>query len=150
MTASDPMDSAPPDDLAVAFALPEEIAQDSDLAALHSALVTRLRREAAGLPMNTTQQLLLERIAYNYIVMRFKERTGGFSTPAQQKDYNTFWLSMTQEFNKLLLANDDKLREALLMEINKIVLGGLEIIKDPEDRRSMRRYLQEQFAAIEV
>src|SRR6185312_8009494 len=98
--AINPLDGAPQDDLAEAFRLPDDILADEGLVTLHANLVLRLRREAAGMPMNTVQQLLLERIAYNYIVMKQKERTNGFTTPAQQKDFNTWWLSTTQEFNK--------------------------------------------------
>lgn len=150
MTASDPLDAAPPDDLAEAFRLPESVLSDDSLVTLHANIVTRLRREAAGMPMNTVQQLLLERIAMNYVVLKQKERTGGFTTPAQQKDFNTFWLSMTQEFNKLLMANEDKRREAMLMEIQSIVVQATELVMDKEQRQNVRRFLQEQFAAIEV
>lgn len=150
MTVSDPLDASPPDDLAEAFRLPEEILNDEALVTLHTNIVARLRREASGMPMNTVQQLLLERIAMNYVVLKSKERTGGFSTPAQQKDFNTFWLSMTQEFNKLLMANEDKRREAMLMEIQGIVVQATELVMDKEQRQNVRRFLQEQFAAIEV
>ena len=150
MTSADPLDSAPPDDLAEAFRLPDDVLEDEGLVTLHTNLVARLRREAAGMPMNTVQQLLLERIAMNYVVLKQKERSGGFTTPAQQKDYNTFWLSMTTEFNKLLMANEDKRREAMLMEINSIVIQATELVTSKEDRQNMRRFLQEQFAAIEV
>ena len=146
----DPADAAPPDDLAEAFRLPDEILADEGLVALHGNIVQRLRREASGMPMNTVQNLLLERIAFNYIVLKQKERTGGFTSPTQQKDFNTFWLSTTQEFNRLLLANDDKMREALLLEIQGIVVGAMDKITNPDERRDLRRYLQEQFAAIEV
>ena len=57
-----------------AFYLPEHI-EDTNLRQLYEVLVSRMRREAATLPMNTVQQLLIERIAYNYIVMREKERS---------------------------------------------------------------------------
>lgn len=149
--ADDPtLDPPIPDDLSPAFDLTFTEDVPEDLVTLHGAIVARLRREAAGLPMNTTQTLLLERIAHNYIVLRMKERSGGFTTPAQQKDFNTFWLSMTQEFNRLLMNNQDKMREALLLEISSIVMGGLDMIHDAEDRKALRRHFQAEFAAIDV
>lgn len=149
MTADFPGDQVP-DDLAEAFVLPEYIAQDERLSALHASVVTRLRREASGLPMNTVQHLLLERIAYNYVVIKHKEANNGFARANEQKDFNTFWLSMTQEFNKLLMANQDKLREALLLEITSIVNDALSEISDPDERRSVRRNLATSFAAIDL
>lgn len=147
-----PLDDAPPDDLARAFELPawlnEENAQG--LRELHSAIVSRLRSEARGMPMNTVQQLLLERIAYNYVVLKFKEETNGFTTATQQKDFNTWWLSMTQEFNKLLMANQDKMREALLLEVQRVTTEALSLVKDPDDRRNVRLALSEGFAAIDL
>lgn len=148
--ADNPLDNAPPDDLARAFRLPGWVTEDPEMEALHGAIVTRLRNEARGMPMNTVQQLLLERIAYNYIVLKNKEETNSFSTPTQQKDFNTWWLSMTQEFNKLLLANQDRMREAMLMQINDIIRGSLEIITNPDERRDLRRKLAEEFAAIDL
>lgn len=153
--APDPtLDAPPPDDLAGAFVLPEYLAADPRLVTLHTNIVTRLRREAAGMPMNTVQQLLLERIALNYIVLKFREGRavgdGGFGRGGEQKDFNTFWLSMTVEFNKLLLANQDKMREALLLEVQSVVTDVMSQIKDPAERRTLRRNLSEKFASIDL
>lgn len=149
MADESPLDAAPPDDLARAFVLPEWVDQH-DMRALHTAIVERLRREASGMPMNTVQQLLLERIAYIYIVLKWKEETNGFSSPGQQKDFNAWWLSMTQEFNRLLTANQDRMREALLMQVQQIVNDSLRLISDEEDRRTVRRALAEAFAAVDL
>jgi hypothetical protein len=50
------------EDLDPAFVLPENIADDR-LRGLYEVIVQRLRHEARDLPMNTVQQLLIERIA---------------------------------------------------------------------------------------
>lgn len=152
MTDESPLDAAPPDDLARAFALPTWVDEEGGegLRALHAAIVERLRREAAGMPMNTVQQLLLERIAYNYIVLKWKEETNGFTNTSQQKDFNTWWLSMTQEFNRLLMANQDRMREALLLQVQQIVNDSLRLITDDEERRNVRRHLAEAFAEVDL
>lgn len=145
-----PLDQSPPDDLARAFVLPAWVREDPELSALHASIVRRLRSEAAGMPMNTVQQLLLERIAFNYIVLKHKEENQGWSRASEQKDFNTWWLSMTQEFNKLLMANQDKMRESLLLEVQNIVVGALRMIPDDEVRQNVRRHLAEQFASIDL
>jgi len=145
-----PLDEAPPDDLARAFRLPEWVLEDPELESLHGAIVARLRTEARGMPMNTVQQLLLERIAYNYIVLKYKEETNGFTSPTQQKDFNTWWLAMTQEFNKLLMANQDRMRDAMLAQVQDIVKGVISTVADVEERKRLRRELSEQFAQADL
>ncbi len=114
------------EDLDAAFVLPD-IVEDPALRGLYEVLVHRMRAEAEHLPMNTIQQLLIERIAYNYIVLRSKERgeLGGFNTASIQKDFNTFWLSMTQEFNRMLGKGDPMNsgeKKALLKEIQQVIV----------------------------
>src|SRR5690349_10250926 len=108
------------EDLDAAFELPD-IVDDPKMRALYEVLVARMREEARHLPMNTVQQLLIERIATNYIVLRCKERgeLGGFAHTSVQKDYNTFWLTMTAEFNRMLGKGDVGAgdRKALLKEV---------------------------------
>lgn len=142
---TDPLDSAPDDAFDAAFQLPEVIVNDASLRALHAEIVTRLRREAAGLPMSTVQNLILERLATLYVWIKYKERTGGF-TDNQQKEFNKDWLDLAREFNKLLMAHQDKLREAMLIELQSIVIEGSKLIKDDEDRRQFRLFLSEKFA----
>ncbi len=115
------------DDLDAAFELPD-VVKDEKLRGLYEVLVFRMRDEAKHLPMNTIQQLLIERIAYNYIVLRSKERgeLGGFNTASIQKDFNTFWLSMTQEFNRMLGKTEPMNgveRKALLKEIQQLIIS---------------------------
>lgn len=149
-SAIDPaLDAAPVDTLELAFTLPDEIAENAVLVAVYNEIRDRLRREAAGLPMGTVQTLLMERICFTYVLMKYKEQTGSFARTNEQKDFYAFWLSMTQEFNKILVANQDKLREALLDEVAKLVNKTvLAHVKDPEERKSVRRALSEEFAAI--
>lgn len=114
------------EDLDAAFELPE-IVTDPKLRALYEVLVHRMRDEAQHIPMNTIQQLLIERIAYNYIVLRSKERgeLGGFNTASIQKDFNTFWLDMTREFNKLLGKGEPMNageKKTLLKEIQQVIV----------------------------
>lgn len=91
---------------AAAYALPDFVPEE--LQVLHSELVSRLREEARHIPhMGTIAELLIERIAFNYILLRYKEGATddnarvGFTHERNQKEFNTFWLTMTQEFNKL-------------------------------------------------
>jgi hypothetical protein len=132
------------DSLDLAFTLPDNIA-DPNLRQLYEILVVRMRRESAHLPMNTVQQLLIERIAYNYIVMRSKEaarspQQGGFQHATQQKEYNTFWLSMTQEFNKQLKTVDSDFRAQIMKAMAAAVADVLRDIDDPilQSRLRMR------------
>lgn len=132
--------ASPPDDFAdldAAFHLPEHI-EDERLRGLYEVLVARMRNEAKDLPMLTLQQLLIERIAYNYICMRDFEQGGRFATASAQKDFNTFWLSMTQEFNRMLCKNETlggNERKLLLKQIQHLILQTVDkSVSDPKTR----------------
>jgi hypothetical protein len=55
---------------------------------------------------------------------------------------------MTQEFNKQLLNGQEKVREALVLEIQKILSSRLPLVKDDTERKNLRRALQEDFASL--
>ncbi len=141
------------DDLASlddAFTLPETIT-DPSLRGLYEVLVSRMRNEAKHLPMNTVQQLLIERIAYNYIVLRAKERGefGGFGSTSVQKDFNTFWLSMTQEFNRMLGKGGEPMsaseRKSLLRDMQQIIVSTVSTVADPKTRGALLETFAAQF-----
>ncbi len=136
-------------ELDAAFVLPDLIT-DTGLRALYEVLVHRMRNEAKHLPMNTVQQLLIERIAYNYIVLRAKENNelGGFGSASVQKDYNTFWLSMTSEFNRMLgkvepLQGAD--RKAFLRDVQQIVSRIVAKIPDQQVRSTVLAEMASEF-----
>ncbi len=138
------------DSLDGAFELPEQIS-DPKLRELYEVLIFRMRNEAKHLPMNTVQQLLIERIAYNYIVLRSKERgeLGGFNNSSIQKDFNTFWLSMTAEFNRMLGKSDpmsSNERKTLMREMQEIIMSTVSTISDPQVRADV---LEKMAAAFE-
>lgn len=143
------------DSLDGAFELPDVI-EDQKLRALYEVIVHRMRAEARALPMSTVQQLLIERIAFNYVVLRSKERgeLGGFGSATVQKDYNTFWLSMTSEFNRMLgkvepLAGAD--RKALLKDIQQIIVSTVQATgMDAKTRSSLLENMATAFEAAKI
>lgn len=144
---SEPIDPNGLESLDAAFELPD-IVIDPKLRMLYEVLVHRMRKEAEHLPMSTVQMLLIERIAFNYVVLRSKERgeLGGFNNSSIQKDYNTFWLSMTSEFNRMLgkvegIGTAD--RKAVLKDVQQIIMGVLGTINDTR----LRTELMEKMAA---
>lgn len=143
------------DDLDAAFEPPEEVT-DTRLRALYEVLVQRMRNEARNLPMNTVQQLLIERIAYNYIVLRSKERgeLGGFAHANVQKDFNAFWLSMTQEFNRMLGKTENMNgaeRKAMLREIQQIIVDTVGAsVNDPRTRSDILSNMAAAFEKVKI
>lgn len=128
-------------DLDAAFELTDTVT-DPRLRQLYEVLVARMRDEARYLPMNTVQQLLIERIASFYIVMRAKEsgELGGFSTASVQKDYNSFWLGMTSEFNRLLGKSEPmngNERKAVMREMQQVIVSTVQTIADPKVRTEL-------------
>lgn len=143
------------DDLDAAFELPEFI-EDPKLRSLYEILVHRMRSEAKNLPMNTVQQLLIERIAFNYIVLRSRERgeLGGFPGANVQKDFNAFWLSMTQEFNRMLGKSETmggNERRELLKEIQQLILQTVNAsVNDPKTRSDLLVNMASAFENVKI
>jgi len=124
---------------------------------MYQEMIAQLRSEAAGLPMSTVQSLLIERIAYDYVYIRMREEemhtgdsSSSFNRPNVHKEYNNFWLDMTKEFHKVLNSGQDKLRQALLLEIQSVVSKAVDTIPDNSIRKSVRLALAEGFAEIDA
>lgn len=142
-------DTLPPlDDLDRAFCCPK-IVTDLSLRALYEVLVIKMRKEASHLSMTTVQLLLIERIAANYVIMRHLEDATevdgdivGFKDAKEQKDFNTFWLSMTTEFNRHLRATDTDSKEQIVRALATVVLRVLdEQVTDEVQKDSLRNTL---------
>lgn len=140
------------DDLDPAFDLMADVS-DARMRALFEVLVHRMTEEAKHLPMTTVQLLLIERIATNYIVMREKERggLGGYQHSSQQKDWNIFWLSMTQEFNRMLGKSGSATdRKALLSDMQKIIVETIATVPDPKIRGDLLEKLANRFESVGI
>lgn len=133
--------TAPAESLDKAFTLPEWM-NDEDLKYVYEVIVIRMRREAAHIPMNTVQQLLIERIALNYIVMKYREskplgNEQGFQHAGVIKDWNTFWLASTREFADLLVKFKPSDREGVLHQVKEVITEVLGTIEDGQLRNEL-------------
>lgn len=121
------------------FSLPSKMTEEfPQLAEIHDEIVLRFKSEAHGMPMNTVQTLLLERIAYNYVFLKYRELTGDVAGK-DQKDFNSFWLSMTQEFNRLLSVNEAERREQLMSDVVDVFNEAIALIQDKEVRQAVQQ-----------
>lgn len=132
---------------------PEWIREDPTLVALYDESMQNLIVEARGLPMHTVQEFLLERIVTMYVTIRFREThraewgAGAASTRAEQI-YTGAWLDMVKEWNKVLASGQEKMREAILADVEKLMLAGIETVEDPETRKGLLRFYKTSFARM--
>jgi hypothetical protein len=106
------------------YRLPTYISEDpvyADLLEIFNVIVVRLQEESKGVPMNTLQLMLLERVATNYIILRWRERQavgtfGAFEHTTAAKDFNSFWLQSHKELNSQI---GQKSEEEVLSSIAK-------------------------------
>ena len=150
MPEPSPLDAPPADGLERAFQLPPHIAEAEDGAylALYNELLTRLRREATGIPMSTNMWVLLERIATLYVITKYREDTNFPWSSTGEKDFAARLLDNQKEFNRVLAQAQEKLLQTVLLEVQKITKDGLAMVKDDEDRRTLRRFYQGEFARM--
>jgi hypothetical protein len=143
------LDAPPTNRLEDIFTLPEEYAQDERIVRWYDEIVTRMRREAAGVPMNTTQQLLLERIAFFYVRMRHKEMLDGGFTLRDQKEMTASLQTSLDSFNRLLEKNSDKVHKENLGRILGIMNEILPMISDKSEQTRIRTHLIAAFKEME-
>lgn len=149
-TALNPLDDAPLDAMEDIFVLPESLTQDERIVRWHSEMVTRLRREAQGVPMKTAQYTLMERICYFYANMRYQELHNPEMSQREKMQNMTAWQSMLEQFNKLLEKHNDKIVNEMLIKVQDILFNSLSIITDDRERARFRRHLQEEFSNIDM
>jgi hypothetical protein len=140
------------DSLDSAFTLPEQITSNPVLQNLYEVIVSRMRRESEGVPMNTIQTLLMERIALNYITMKAREQ--GLLEPlsaAAQKDHQTWWLAMTAQFNKQLnKATEQEYKDKILREVLNVIVSVLSKVEDPKLKKQLKDDLMAGFEAAGI
>ena len=147
VTTDNPLDNA--DELSVIFRLPADVVENEpELAELHLEWIDRLRSESRGIPMHTVQEFILERIATKYVMLRYRELHGGWVGVNSEKDAHSQWLDLVKEWNKVLAAGHEQLRDAVLQQAEQISREALELIEDDETRRTLRRHFKERFASI--
>lgn len=131
------------------YQLPDEIPEN--LREIHGDLITRMRNEARAVPMGVIQTLLMERIAFFYIAMKWRELSADNRLSLkEQKEYLDFFVKMTSEFNKLITSSESKSRTALLIEIQNILRSSLKEVPDLELKRKLNSIWSEEFARIDA
>ena len=132
--------------LADLFTLPAPFSENEQVARWYNEIIARMQREAAGLPMQTNQIQLLERIAFFYAVMRYKELSGETISARDLKDNNNAWLSMLDTFNRSIEKHKDQILRDTVLQIQGIIESVLEGIDDDNTRKHLHRQFIEGFA----
>lgn len=149
MTDLDPDLPPEEDSFSAAYALPGDLPEG--LRKLHGDILVQLRNESRAVPMNTIQKMLVERIAYFYVAMKYRETVSEIPMSLKEtKEMNDFWLKMTVEFNRLLSASQDKARTTLLVEVQNVLRNSLKNITDPELKRLLSQEWSAEFARIDI
>jgi len=141
------LDSPPVTGLEDIFVLPDYISEDDRILRWYNSMASQLQQEAKGIPMQTAQFTLMERICYFYANMRYQEFNNPNMSPRERRENNAAWQSMLDMFNRLLEKHNDKVVNEALLKSHEIVLASIEMVTDPVEKASIRRFLQEQFAA---
>lgn len=116
--------------------LPSLVADES-LRALHAQLIRGLRRDAAHLPTGTLQSMQLERIAYYYILIRYKDHTNTWSSPRDRIGTYKLWRDLASDFNSVAYGNKispEDLHAIVASHTAKIVASVLRTMPHHEAR----------------
>jgi hypothetical protein len=126
------------DSLDALFELPDWI-DDPQLCNAYEIIVARLRREIEHVPLNTLQQLRIERIAFNYITLKFRESRAAseFAFAEQLKDWNTYWAAITREFDAVLKAWKPREQDAIMSVVKAAVAEIIATVPDTSIRNEL-------------
>lgn len=147
MTAQTELDAATEAFSESIFEVPAYIA-GTPYGVLYNSIIDRLRIEAAGLPMNTVQVMMIDRIATTFVFLRQAEAAPGSIPAVKQSELNKSLIAMFKDFNSMLVISGDKYRENLIQKVGKAVLSGLKLIRDSEDRAAVTKSVQDELRAI--
>lgn len=132
-----------------AYTLPGDFPES--LRVLHTEILTRLRNESRAVPMNTVQTMLVERMAYFYVAMKYREMTAEIPfSLKEQKEMSDFWLKMTDVFLKGIATSESKSRTTLLVEVQNILRQSLKKVPDAELKRVLAQEWNAEFARIDI
>lgn len=118
------------------WSLPGHIADES-LHALHAQLVRGLRRDAAHLPTGTLQSMQLERIAYYYILIRYRDSTDTWSNSRDKLSVYKLWRDLAADFTHVAYGNKispDDLHAIVASHTAKVVASVLRTMPSNEAR----------------
>lgn len=139
---------------AAAYTLPAWVGEDLQI--LHAELLARMRRDIANMGgFLAINEMLAERVVFNYIVLKSKEvaavgEPGGWAHERNQKEFNTFWLLTVRELNNLTTKPaHDGIRSALLEKMADAISVSLADVP-PEMRNSLSESLIRAVEMVEL
>ena len=129
------------------FSLPAPYSENPQIVRWYNEIIARQQREAAGLPMQINQVQLLERMAFFYVVMRYKEQNGETISARDMKDANAEWRSMFDAFSRSIEKHKDQILRDTIIQIQDIISRVLLGIEDDTVRKNLQRQFVEEFGA---
>lgn len=132
------------DALADLFTLPAPYSDNEQVARWYREIIVRMQREAAGLPMQVNQIQLLERIAFFYAVMRYRELNGEFNERTL-KETTSLFLSMFDTFSRSIEKHKDQILRDTIISIQEVIRKVLETVSDDDLRKQLNRAFIEGF-----
>jgi hypothetical protein len=130
------------------FRLPETFPED--LRAVHTEMITRMRNESRAVSAGTNVLILIERMAWFYVQMKYSELYGEPLSLKELKEVNDFWLKMHSEYNKLITSAESRSRIAMLEAIQDVVSGIIGKIDDPAKKYEAQSQLRAEFEKLGV
>lgn len=129
------------------FTLPAPYNENPQIVRWYNEIISRQQREAAGLPMQINQIQLLERMAFFYVVMRYKESIGESIPVRDLKDANAEWRNMFDAFSRSIEKHKDQILRDTIITIQDIIAKVLDGVEDDSQRKSLQRQFIEAFGA---
>jgi hypothetical protein len=114
------------DSIEIIFEVPEA-AWDGGLEwrRMYYVIIHNLQRESVGIPLDTVQKMLLERLSNIYVTIKWREATGGFKHANEQKDANTFLMQLFQQWERVIQSTDIEQRKMLTREFMDSLVTAL-------------------------
>ena len=128
------------------FTLPTPYSTNEAVVRWYNEIIIRMTREASGLPMQVNQIQLLERIAFLYAVMRYREINGESVSIREQKEINTEWRAMLDTFNRSIEKHKDQILRDTVLTIQDAIREVLSGVEDENLAKTLNRELIEKFA----
>lgn len=119
------------------FKYPEVIRNFPEYMEVYDEIEQSLKKDIDHLEMNSTLQALMERICTVYVMIRYRENTR-WQFPGDQKEYNSNFLNLVKEFNKIVDTSQDVKIEKFKSDLIGVIQSNIQKhVDDPSIRKNI-------------
>jgi hypothetical protein len=129
------------------FQLPDGIFGYHDLGerlqVVYDLMIQEHRRDMRLYDLTSTQIMLIERIAFYYCLIKYKEASDSWVGQNERKDLNSHLIALIKEYTAQTAVTRDEYRTAVMDHVKEVIIAVTQDIEDPKVRMQVASRMAE-------